>query len=291
MALLVFDIGGTFIKFGVWDNDTIKNGGKFETPDNWQTLKEKMLETKISFEKKYSLEGVAFSVPGSPNSEKGVIEGESLVDYLHNFPIYQELTEMFHLPVEFENDANCAALAEISQKSDEDKSNILFIVLGTGIGGSLIINNEIINGFNNYAGEFGFMLIDGEEFNFGELATAVAMEKRYADRKQLLHNQVRAEEIFELALDGDEDAKIEVDKFYYYLTIGLYNLTTILNPNKIIIGGGVSSLEGFKERIEDEFYNLYQRINHFPYFPTIEVSSFKNEANLIGAVINFNNKK
>lgn len=287
MTLLVFDIGGTFTKYGLWHHDTLIESNKFKTPENWEKMKEQLVQTKVHFDASHHIEGVAFSVPGAPNAETRQIEGESLVEYLHFFPIYDELEEAFGVPVAFENDANCAALAEVAQGSAMGIANALFVIIGTGIGGTVLVNHDIVNGHNQYAGEFGFMLMNEKEENFGELATAVAMSRRYAVRKGLDPATVSGEHVFASAQKGDKVAQEEVDTFFYYLTVGIYNLTTILNPEKVIVGGGVSNLEGFVERIEQEIDALFARIYHFPYRPNIERATFKSEANLIGAASHY----
>lgn len=287
MMLLVFDIGGTYTKYGIWKKNTLVENNKFETPATWEAMKENLVRVQGDFASDYDLEGVAFSVPGAPNPATRQIEGESLVEYLHYFPIYDELEEAFGLPVAFENDANAAALAEIAQGSAKGVSNAIFVIIGTGIGGTVLINDEIVPGHNQYAGEFGFMLMNEEEENFGQLATAVSMSKRYAKRKGLDVDSITGEQVFVLADEGDDVAKEEVDRFFYYLTVGLYNLTTVLNPEKVVIGGGVSNLDGFLGKIDDQLDRLSERIYHFPFRPTIEIATFKSEANLIGAASYF----
>lgn len=98
-----------------------------------------------------------FSVPGAPKPKKRQIEGESLAEYFHCFPIYDELEEAFELFVSFENDANCTTLAEMYQGSAQNNSNVLFVIIGMGISGLIIIDNKIIEGHDKYAEEFGFM--------------------------------------------------------------------------------------------------------------------------------------
>lgn len=286
MALLAIDIGGTFVKHGVWNEGSLTKTARFRTPDTWELMKKSLLSVKEKMAEQFDIEGVAFSVPGAANPQTRQIEGESLIDYLHYFPIYDELEAAFGLPVSFENDARCAALAEIWKGSAKDSKDILFVVIGTGIGGAIVVDQKIVRGANMYAGEIGFMLLDKEQ-DFGRLATAVAMAKRYADRKGLPPNEIDGEEVFELAEKGDIVAQEEVDRFFYYLTVGLYNLASILNPEKIVIGGGVSRLEGFKQRIEKELEALFSRIYHNPYPPIIEIAAFKSDANLIGAVYHF----
>ncbi len=165
----------------------------------------------------------------------------------------------------------------------------MVIVLGTGIGGSIVFNREIVKGFNSYAGEIGFMLLNNNEENFGELATAVQMAKKYAAKKGLDSNKITGVEVFKLAKEGDKLAQEEVDQFFHYLALGIYNLNAIIDPEKIILGGGVSKMEGFQERVEAAIQALYARIYAFPYEPNIEIAHFNNDANLIGAIYTFNN--
>lgn len=248
-----------------------------------------IIEIKTNAAKEYTLKGVAFSVPGAPNPETRQIEGESLVDYLHYFPIYDELEAAFGLPVTFENDANCATFAELWLGAAYESKDVVVIVLGTGIGGSIVFNREIVKGFNSYAGEIGFMLLNNNEENFGELATAVQMAKKYAAKKGLDSNKITGVEVFKLAKEGDKLAQEEVDQFFHYLALGIYNLNAIIDPEKIILGGGVSKMEGFQERVEAAIQALYARIYAFPYEPNIEIAHFNNDANLIGAIYTFNN--
>lgn len=290
MAILSIDIGGTYIKYGVWHNEQLKDTGKTKTPDTWQAMKMSLIDIKTSFADKYPLKGVAFSVPGAPNSKTRQIEGESLVEYLHYFSIYDELEAAFNLPVTFENDANCATYAELWLGAAQQNKDVIVVVLGTGIGGSIVLNREIVKGFNSYAGEIGFMLLNQQEENFGELATAVQMAKKYAAKKGLSADEVTGEQVFKLASEGDALAKEVVDAFFYNLALGLYNLNAIIDPEKIILGGGVSKLTNFKERVETDLTALYSRIYAFPYKPRIEIAHFHNDANLIGAIYPFQNK-
>lgn len=289
MAILAFDIGGSSVKYGVWSEEQLIAKDKFKTPGTWEEMKGKLAAVKGNAEQRYSLEGVAFSAPGAVNQEAKQIEGISAVKYLHFFPIYDELEGLFDLPVTFENDANSAALAEVWKGSARENDTVLFVVIGTGIGGAVIVNKQVHHGPHLFGGEFGYMLLDGDK-TFSDLGTAVRMARRYADRKGIAHDEIDGKQVFELAANGDPLAKEEVDKFYFYLTKGLYNLAYAFDPEKIIIGGGVSSMDGLIERLNKEFDDLLKRINYKTFRPELEVCTFRNDANLIGAVYNFMQK-
>lgn len=286
MAILAFDIGGTSVKYGIWSDESLSDKGKFKTPQTWTEMKAQLSRVKEEADSTYSLEGVAFSAPGAVNQIDRQIEGVSAVRYLHFFPIYDELEAMFGLPVSFENDANSAGLAEVWKGAAKDNDNVLFVVIGTGIGGAVIVNKKVHHGPHLFGGEFGFMLLN-ETKTFSQIGTAVAMSRRYAERMGMSYDDIDGKAVFELANQGDVIAKEEVDTFFMYLTMGLYNLAYAFDPEKIVIGGGVSSMEGILERIEVEFDSLFGRLQHTPFRPVIETCEFKNDANLIGAVYNF----
>lgn len=286
MAILAFDIGGSAVKYGIWTQNDLVDKSKFKTPKTWEEMKRTLVELKDTFSERYDLEGVAISSPGSVNQEARQVEGTSAIDYLHFFPIYDELEEAFGLPVSMENDANSAALAEVWKGAAKDSSNVLFVIIGTGIGGSVIIDNKVHHGNHLFGGEFGYMLLNEEE-SFSKLGTPVGMSKRYAERKGMSPDDVDGQEVFELAKQGDNLAKEEVDTFFFYLTMGLYNLACSFDPEKIIIGGGVSNMEGLIERIEEEFEQLFERIQIRTFLPELDLCVFRNDANLIGAVYNF----
>ncbi|GEK91992.1 ROK family protein [Alkalibacterium kapii] len=286
MAILTFDIGGTSVKHGVWNKDQLVKKDSFKTPKTWDEMKEKLTEIKEKTAHDYRVEGIALSSPGAVNQATRQIEGISAVSYLHLFPIYDELEELFDLPIAIENDANCAALAEVWKGSAEKNDNVLFVVVGTGIGGAVIVNKKIHHGAHMFGGEFGCMLLNGEK-TFSELATAVNMARRYADQKELSYDDISGKQVFELAEKGDKLAINEVNNFYYFLAKGLYNLAYAFDPEKIIIGGGISSMDGFIERLNREFEELLKRVECNTFHPKLDLCTFRNDANLIGAVYNY----
>ncbi|TVP90709.1 ROK family protein [Alkalibacterium sp.] len=290
MGLLVFDIGGTSVKYGFWDEEEkIKDKGSFKSPGDWKEMKRLLIEVKKQYEETHSLKGVAISAPGAVNQVDRQIEGFSALNYLNYFPIYSELEEAFGLPVSIENDANCAGLAEVWRGAAKHNDNVLFVVIGSGVGGAVIVNRKVHHGHHLHGGEFGFMLMNDTEV-FSQVGTAVAMARRYAVRKGLAYDDIDGKAVFELAEQGDSIAKEEVDSFFKYLTIGLYNLSLAFDPEKIIIGGGVSNLNGLLERIELELDRLKESMTFFPFRPIIDTCAFKSDANLIGAVYNFKQK-
>ncbi|MGN8845934.1 ROK family protein [Niallia sp. HCP3S3_B10] len=285
MSLLVMDIGGSSVKFAVWGKEQLVEKGSFVTPKTWEEMKQEMLQLKEKMAAKYMIEGVAFSAPGAVNQAKGVIEGASAVPYIHSFPIFFELEELFDCPVTMENDANCAGLAEVWKGAATGLKNVLFVVIGTGIGGAVIVDGNIQHGKHLFGGEFGYMLLK-EDQTFSNLATPVEMAKRYSKRLKL-ENELSGKEVFELAEQGDEVAKEEVETFYHYLATGIYNLQYSFDPEKIILGGGISSKDGLIEELNIHLEKVVKSVKGTSFLPKVELCQFRNDANLIGAVYNY----
>lgn len=135
MNLIAIDIGGTTIKIATWINKKLKMIFTIDTPNDLETFYNELSNAVNEIKASNKIDGVAISSPGAVNKKTGVIEGASALPYIHNFKIVPELEKRFGLPVSIENDANCAALAELVAGSAKDCSSMAFLVIGTGVGG------------------------------------------------------------------------------------------------------------------------------------------------------------
>ncbi|MBL1226929.1 ROK family protein [Enterococcus sp. BWR-S5] len=284
MAILAFDLGGSAVKYGVWEKNELHGTGKFPTPKTWEEMKKALLETKMNVP--FSIEGIAFSAPGVVDERKRQILGISAIPYIHHFDIYDELENLFQLPVTIENDANCAGMAEIYEGAAKGKQEVAFVVIGTGIGGAVFHKGEIVKGAHLYGGEFGLMFLnDGKTFS--SLGTAVHMAWRYCDRKGVERETFSGEDVFMLANQGDVLATEEVENFYEYLTQGLFSIQFSLDPQVIVLGGGVSAKEGLLEEINQRMEKKLKQFDLKDFVPEIVICEYRNDANLVGAAANF----
>lgn len=137
MTLLVCDLGGTTVKFGLYDKGRLFNKSSFRTPTTWEEMKSTILNLKDHFSYR-GLKGVALSCPGAVDTKKGIIYGRSAIPYIHRFPIQDELSALLELPVTIENDANCAALAELNLGVARNASSSVFLSLVQGLVGLLL---------------------------------------------------------------------------------------------------------------------------------------------------------
>ena len=255
MNLIAIDIGGTTIKIATWINKKLKMIFTIDTPNDLETFYNELSNAVNEIKASNKIDGVAISSPGAVNKKTGVIEGASALPYIHNFKIVPELEKRFGLPVSIENDANCAALAELVAGSAKDCSSMAFLVIGTGVGGSIIINNQIWHGAHLYGGEFGFMIIDGQQLS--ALASPVSMAKRYNEKTG---KDFDGKTVFELADTDDLVAQEERDKLIHALATAIYNIQHSFDPEKIIIGGGISQNQELIPLLNDEISKIRNKL-------------------------------
>lgn len=291
MNLLVFDVGGTSVKYGLWQNEQLSKIQSFPTPATWEELKQQLVAIKEQTNQDVELAGVAFSTVGSVEQDKGIILGASAVKYIHHFPIKAELEQVFALPTTFENDANCAGLAEVWQGAAQGVERAVFAVIGTGVGGAILKNGIIEHGHNLYAGEFGFTILDAENNGtFSGLASPVRMAERYCDRIGVPHGTHSGKEVFELAENDDANAVIEVETFYRYVAAGLFNIQLTVDPEIIMIGGALSANLPLITEIGNRVNAIITTAGIKDFKAKIVPCKFNNDANLLGAVKNFINR-
>ncbi|MGX7347505.1 ROK family protein [Aerococcus vaginalis] len=286
VALAAIDVGGTAIKYGYYDSATGQLTDQLQTPTP-QTLDDfyQIVTTIVNdLNHTHPIEGVAFSMPGSYEASTGVIGGISALPYIHHFPIRQALEEQLGLPISIENDANCAALAEVTSGAAKELSNIAFMVIGTGVGGTVVLNREVMPGSHLLGGEFGYTIDENNEL-LSRRATMFHATERYAKQTG---EEVSGQELLARIAQGDAIAIQETDKMYQALAQMIFNLQYIIDPEAVIIGGGVSKNPEFIRQLDqaiEELVNNYPE--ELPVVPTVRAAQYGNDANLIGAAYRF----
>ncbi|MDG2981926.1 ROK family protein [Latilactobacillus curvatus] len=283
--LALLDVGGTTIKYGLWDGaaQQLTKQGVVATPKSLNAYYDVLTQIVAEFKANDQVVGVAMSTPGAVNKATGIIEGASALPYIHHFEIQDELETRFDLPVVMENDANCAALAEVGSGAAKGLKNVLFMVIGTGVGGSVIVNGQVQHGRHLFGGEFGYMMMNDGRI-LSEVGTAVHMADRY---NQEAHTNYSGREVFELADQGDLLAQKEAQVLYDNLAQAIYNLQYSFDPEAIILGGGVSQADFLVPNIEKALQKILKQVDIAPFMPTIRTCQYHNDANLIGAMEDF----
>ena len=215
------------------------------------------------------IRAVSVVVPGSVDVKQGVVVKAPNVACLDGFRLTAALTSELNLPAVIENDANAAAVGEMWQGAARGRRTIVCVTLGTGVGGGIILDGKLWRGVNDSAAEIGHMCVDpfggvaclcGSRGCLEVYASATAIVRmarearpRYPD--SLLHpgENLTAEEIYRAGMKGDELALEVFRRMGVYLGVGLANLINILNPEMIVIGGGVvSAWELFEKHMHRE---------------------------------------
>lgn len=283
MNLCVIDIGGSNVKYGLYGENGLGHKGSFKTPDTYPLMKEELFQVLSEMKKETEISGAAISAPGAVDSNQGYIGGLSAVPYIHHFNIIEDLESFLGIPVSIENDANCAALAELYKGAARDVNDVLFMVIGSGIGGAVIMDRKLYKGRNLFGGEFGYMLLT-EKDSLSSLGSPVHMARRYSEETGV---EVEGSEVFLRAEDGDPVAVKHVESLIDGLARGIFNLSCTFNPDRIVIGGGIS-------RREDLIPRLLERTKWYlsgKGAEGLEVDlvpcTFRSDANLIGAAIHF----
>lgn len=158
-ALMTVDVGGTSIKFGYYANHQLHRLTDCPTPATLADYYRVIAAQKDALAGDFNLVGVAVSSPGAVNKKTGVIEGSSAIDYIHNFPIRQQLAQRLKTQVSLENDANCAGLGESFFGAGKDCHTIVAIVVGSGVGGAIVEDHRVRHGSHLFGGEFGYMIM------------------------------------------------------------------------------------------------------------------------------------
>ncbi|WP_334331817.1 ROK family protein [Companilactobacillus sp. HBUAS59544] len=281
----LIDIGGTSIKLAVMQDQELKKLPSIPTPKTLEDFYSELTKNVTAMKSEYDITGVGISSPGAVNKKTGVVEGASAIPYIHNFEIQQALSKKFGLPVSMENDANCAALAELNSGAGKDVSSLLFLIIGTGVGGSVIINHQIWHGAHLFGGEFGFTLVD-DKSTLSNLATSVGVAQRYNENSKPKTNYT-GKEVFDLADNGDLRAQKEVQTMYCSLAKGIYNLQYSFDPELIVLGGAVSNNPHLIPEVNKEIEKIRKVVKIASIKPKIVPCQYTDEANLRGAYVDF----
>ncbi len=287
----VYDIGGTFIKFALMENNgNIKMKDKFPTTaKSAEELVAQMVEKFLPY--KQAIKGIAVSCPGVVDSEKGVIyQGGSLL-FMHEKNLAEMLARECHVPVVLQNDAKSAALAELWLGVAKDVHSAAILTLGSGVGGGIIMDGKLQSGYHLMAGEVSYMESDFDterlrgEF-FGRTGSAVELIKRIATKKNLTDKK-DGEQVFALIAHGDEEANAIFNDYIYGLAIQILNIQYLIDPEIIAIGGGISAQPIVVERLNEAVAQIKAANPFHAAKPNIVTCRFQNDANLYGALYNF----
>lgn len=284
---LAFDIGGTYIKYGIIQKTgELLYHAKVSTPSNLEGL---LSVIEKVYDENQDIDGVGISSPGAVSPE-GVIYGSSALPYIHGPNLKYLIQNKIQKQIHLENDANCVANAELWNGHAKGKNRVAVVVIGSGIGGALIHQGKVEHGGHLQAGEFGYMLMQvGDQWkSWSDIASTRALRERVSNLKNISSKQMYSgEQIFDLESAGDHECREAIRDFYFYLALGLYNVQHLYDPDLILIGGGISERTNFKSEIESQLTDINIKVNQESMIPRVEICAFRQHANLFGAVYHY----
>lgn len=289
MKIIGIDIGGTTIKADLYDDfgTSLNQFKEIETIIDYDLGTNQILNQVCDligeYILNYSIDGIGISTAGVVNANTGEIiyAGYTIPGYIGvNFT--SEIEKRFGLSTFVENDVNCAALGELWKGQAKDKKNVVMVTIGTGIGGSIIVNGQIVNGFNYTAGEVGYIPVGNSDWQ--SKASTTALIHLY-QKKSLKTNQTGRTFFTDLS-SGDKIAKETFEIFVENLTKGLLTISYLLNPEILILGGGILAK---KDILLPEIQSsLAKNAMDNRFLPkNVVAATLGNEAGRIGAVKNF----
>lgn len=306
--ILGIDIGGTSIKIGLinvqgvikhhWEIPTnTKDAGAHIVKEIWASVLEQMEKKSLTTDR---LLGIGIGAPGFTNVDEGIVYEAVNIGW-KNLNLAEAFKEWTDLPVYVANDANVAALGENWVGAGEQSNHMIALTLGTGVGSGIISNGQLINGANGTGGEIGHMTIDpnGYPCNCGlkgcleTIASATGIVRQALERAKKSpsssmariyekNGELSTKEIFDLAKEGKKDALQLIEEVTDVLGFAIANLAVLLNPEKVLIGGGVSKAGEFLiERIDQSFKKY--ALPRIYEVCEIKVAKLGNDAGMIGA--------
>ena len=297
MYYICIDIGGTSIKYGVLsEKGEIFIDGTVSTKvtekENFILSDVKKLVRNILDEYgNYEIKGICVSTAGVVNPEKGEIAyaGPTIPKYTGT-KIKEELEKEFSISCEVENDVNCAGLGEYWKGTGKGSKSMVCLTIGTGIGGSVILDGKLLNGIGYTAGEIGYMDVNGSYIqNIASSKYLVEKVQKKKEEKEGITDAITGVDIFELAKKGDEICIAGINEIISNLSVGIRNIMYLLNPEVIVIGGGITAQKEYlEEKIRKEVND--GMISDMFRKTRIELAQQGNQAGLLGALYNFLNK-
>ena len=291
---LTIDMGGTFIKYALMDeNANITQKGKIPTLKEKDEILESMHQLYLDV-KDEGIQGIAMSVPGLIDVEKGIMVTAGAIGALYGCHMAEELSALCDgVKVSVENDGKAAAYAEAWLGAAKDVPNCYVLGFGTGIAGAAIINKKALRGPRLIAGEAsGFPVLgnrhDIKPVKFAHYSTIATCKKA---AEALGKENMSGEELFELYKAGNEAVVDIVEDWWYMIALQCNYLQLVVDPDVICIGGGISAEPLFIEGIQKwvEAIRMTKSNPDDPNFiaPKVVKCQFNNDSNLIGALYNF----
>lgn len=298
---IAIDIGGTHIRVAAFEPDSTTPivHERTRTLADTPGVFDRLVKAIDSIWQDGQVSAIGIASPGPLDPYKGTILDTPNIPEWKNFPLASKLSDHFGVPVHLDNDANMAALGEWQYGAGKEYHDLVYLTISTGIGGGVVSNDSLLQGFRGMGAELGHMIIDPngppcgcghnghiESFSSGPAITRHVIEQLKAGQKSSLQADpnLSAEQIANAAKNGDPLAISAFERAAHYLGIAVANYLAIFDPSILIFGGGVSQvgdllLKPFKEA-------LHKFVFHPHYLDdlVITTAALGDNAGLLGAL-------
>ncbi|MCH4164638.1 MAG: ROK family glucokinase [Lentilactobacillus diolivorans] len=308
--LIGIDLGGTTTKFAFIDKDgniltkwhiktDISDHGSHIVPNMIKSISDQMRKEDYNSQDFY---GIGMGTPGAVDRDKGTVIGAFNLGWDTLQPVGATLSENLNLPTMIDNDANCAAMGEYWKGAGDKADDVVFVTLGTGVGGGVVTNGHLVHGINGGAGEIGHITVHRNGFlctcgkrgcleqyasATGVVKVAKEIAKKFTGKSRIKEliagdEELTSKMVFFLADNGDILANQIVDRVCSYLGLALSHVGNTLNPENIIIGGGVSNAGNTLLQPTTRYFQE----NAFPSVrdsTRLKLAQLGNDAGVIGA--------
>ena len=298
---IAIDIGGTHIRVAAYEPNSTTPVAHHRTKTLAQTpgVYDRLAEAIQHVWQEGQVTAIGIASPGPLDPHTGVILDTPNIPEWKDFPLVDKLTEQFGVPVYLDNDANMAGLAEWQYGAGKGHHDLVYLTISTGIGGGVISNDQLLQGFRGMGAELGHVLVDPngplcgcgkpghiESFSSGPSIVRYFNEQLKAGKESSLqsHPNLGTAQIAETALTGDTLAISAFNNAGYYLGIAVANFLAIFDPSILIFGGGVSQAGDLLFKPFEE--SLRQHVFHPHYMDDLVITkaALGDDAGLLGAL-------
>lgn len=298
MKYMIFDVGGTEIKYSVMDEQLHRyEEGCVPTPTESLPVFLQTLQT-LYLPHREETSAIAVSLPGFIDSERGFCSGGGALLYNRGQDVGPKLSALCGCPVHLENDGKCAAMAELWKGSLKDCQNACVFLIGTGVGGGLVIDGKLVKGRHFTAGELSFLTVDAgrwqdpEATMAGQCSTTALLSLYRKHRGLPADEPLNGRQFFERFHAGEAAAEAALDIFCHNVALQIFNLTTLLDLEKTAIGGGISRQPVLIEKIRRCVEEIYlhspcEGVDTMLNRAQVVPCHFGSEANQVGALYGY----
>lgn len=289
MSIVAIDVGGTFIKSALISNDRVIELKKRPTP--LSGLNELLDVIDKIYREAPEVEGIAMSMPGVLNENTGYMYSGGALQYIHELDFAEIVRARCGVPVTVGNDAKVGAQAELVCGALKGVQDAVIIVLGTGVGGAIVCGGKVLSGVHRFAGELSFLftpLLGETDINiWGRKGGSARISELYFKQTNITKTP---EEIFILAEKNDAKAAVAINQYCDEIAMAATTIQSIIDPEVIAIGGGISQQPTFIHRLDDSIRCLHQRFGlRHGGVPEMRITACQYHNNTMGAYLHYLN--